>query len=399
MGAVVDLVVPVHNEQAQLASSVEHLHRFLTDSFPFSWCIKVVDNASTDGTWAIATSLSDRLAGVEAMRLEEKGRGLALRTAWMSSDAQIVAYTDVDLSTDLDALLPLVAPLVSGHSDVAVGSRLAPGANIRRGVKREVLSRSYNLLLRAVFANSFHDAQCGFKAVRADVARRLVPEVRDDEWFFDTELLLLAERNGLRIHEVPVDWTDDPESRVELAQTVRDDLRGCVRMARLFARGSGVIDLGTAPRAPFADRQGRRRAVFAVIGLLSTLVTMGIFLLLQSTLDAGVAVVIALLATSGANSFAHRRWSFGRVVPGGLVRHALISAGLTLVVVLLSLGAVVGIDAAGGDLTAQVAGLGVVWSIVAVARFRLFSPPTPKSQATIEGARSDFGDGLVDPRR
>ena len=136
-----------------------------------------------------------------------------MRTAWTASDAQIVAYMDVDLSTDLDALLPLVAPLVSGHSDVAIGSRLAAGASVARRPKRELISRVYNLMLRAAFAARVTDAQCGFKAVRADVARLLVPEIADNGWFFDTELLLLAEHNGLRIHEVPVDWVDDSDSR------------------------------------------------------------------------------------------------------------------------------------------------------------------------------------------
>ena len=147
---------------------------------------------------------------MRVVHIPTKGRGIALRTAWMASDAQVVAYTDVDLSTGLDALLPLVAPLVSGHSDVAIGSRLLSSANVARGPKREATSRAYNLLLRRAFSTRVHDAQCGFKAVRADVARELVPAIRDDGWFFDTEMLLLAEHNGLRIHEVAVDWVDDP---------------------------------------------------------------------------------------------------------------------------------------------------------------------------------------------
>jgi hypothetical protein len=139
---------------------------------------------------------------------------------------------DVDLSTGLEALLPLVAPLLSGHSDLAIGSRLAAGAHVRRGVRREVISRGYNLLLRLALGVRFRDAQCGFKAVRADVARRLLPGVENRNWFFDTELLVLAERAGLRIHEVPVDWIDDPDSRVRIAATVTEDLRGVWRLLR-----------------------------------------------------------------------------------------------------------------------------------------------------------------------
>jgi len=233
----VDVVIPVFNEERSLGPCVDRLVEYLAADFPFSWRITIVDNASTDGTWAVAQRLADR-PGVEAVHLDVKGRGRALRAAWMASDAEVVAYMDVDLSTDLRALLPLVAPLLSGHSDVAIGSRLVQGATVVRGPLREVTSRTYNSLLRAVFRNRFRDAQCGFKALRSDVARLLVPEVADDEWFFDTELLLLAERTGLRIAEIPVDWVDDPDSRVDIARTALDDLRGMVRVARRFWFGS-----------------------------------------------------------------------------------------------------------------------------------------------------------------
>jgi hypothetical protein len=144
---------------------------------------------------------------------------------------------DVDLSTDLDALLPLVAPLVSGHSDVAIGSRLAAGSHVARGPKREAISRSYNLLLKATLHSGFSDAQCGFKAVRADAAAVLLPLVEDEGWFFDTELLVVAEHNGMRIHEVPVDWIDDPDSRVDIVSTAIGDLRGVRRIAWGLATG------------------------------------------------------------------------------------------------------------------------------------------------------------------
>jgi glycosyltransferase involved in cell wall biosynthesis len=228
----VDVVVPVYNEEEALRRSIERLHRFLTREFPFRWRIVVADNASTDATPRIARSLEFELPGVETMRLERKGRGRALRAAWSASEARVVCYMDVDLSTDLRALLPLVAPLLSGHSDLAIGSRLAPGARVKRGPKREVISRAYNHLLRAVLRARFSDAQCGFKAARAEVVAELLPDVRDDGWFFDTELLILAQRRGLRIHEVPVDWVDDPDSRVDIVATALHDLRGVARLAR-----------------------------------------------------------------------------------------------------------------------------------------------------------------------
>jgi glycosyltransferase involved in cell wall biosynthesis len=226
----VEIVIPVYNEEGDLERSVRRLHGFLHRDFPWSARITIVDNASQDGTLEIARRLSTELADVEALHLDEKGRGRALRAAWSTSDAAVVAYMDVDLSTGLRALFPLVAPLLSGHSDVAIGSRLLPGSRVRRGLKRELISRSYNLLLRTALRTRFRDAQCGFKALRADVARRLLREVEDQGFFFDTELLVLAQRAGMRIHEVAVDWTDDPDSRVDLVATALADLRGIARL-------------------------------------------------------------------------------------------------------------------------------------------------------------------------
>src|SRR2546426_10427381 len=136
----------------------------------------------------------------------------------------------VDLSTDLDALLPLAAPVISRHSDLAIGSRLSTGARVRRGRKRELISRCYNALLWIALGAGFTDAQCGFKAIRADTARRLVPQVENRSWFFDTELLVLAQRAGLRVVEIPVDWDDDSDSRVSLLPTAIEDPGGVWRL-------------------------------------------------------------------------------------------------------------------------------------------------------------------------
>ncbi len=193
------------------------------------------------------------------MRLEEKGRGRALRTVWGASDAPVLAYMDVDLSTDLAALLPLVAPLISGHSDLAIGTRLGRGSRVVRGPKREFISRCYNLLLRGTLQTGFTDAQCGFKAIRADVARRLLPLVEDTGWFFDTELLVLAERAGLRIHEVPVDWVDDPDTRVDIVATALADLRGIWRVGRALALGGAARRRAARAARPGAARAERAR--------------------------------------------------------------------------------------------------------------------------------------------
>jgi glycosyltransferase involved in cell wall biosynthesis len=235
----VEVVVPVYNEEATLATNIELLLTYLREEFPFPYGVVIADNASTDTTLEVAQQLAADHSEVTSLHVPRKGRGLALRTAWLSSRADVVSYMDVDLSTNLTSLLPLVAPLLSGHSELAIGTRLGHGAHIRRQVKREVLSRGYNALIHTGFGAGFSDAQCGFKAVRSDVARKLVPLVIDDGWFFDTELLLLAERNGMRIHEVPVDWVEDLDSRVDLSATIADDLRGLWRVRRSFWRGEG----------------------------------------------------------------------------------------------------------------------------------------------------------------
>ena len=297
----VDVVVPVYNEQTALEHSIRRLHAFLTESFPFTWRIVIADNASTDGTPFIAADLAGELPGVTHLRLDRKGRGLALREAWSRSHARVVSYMDVDLSTDLRALLPLVAPLLSGHSDVAIGSRLASGANVVRGPKRELISRSYNTILHAALRVRFTDAQCGFKAVTAEAAVLLLPQVRDDGWFFDTELLVLAGRDGLRIHEVAVDWVDDPDSRVDIVHTAVEDLKGVARLA-----------LAT----PVAR--------FAAVGVASTLAYALLFLALrEGGLAAGLANAIALAVTAVANTAANRRLTFGVMGRRGLLgQHA-----------------------------------------------------------------------------
>jgi glycosyltransferase involved in cell wall biosynthesis len=308
---LVDVVVPVFNEELALAGSIRRLHSFLSRDFPFSWRIVVVDNASTDGTPAIARRLARELAGVEVLRLDRKGRGHALRAAWSASRAQVVSYMDVDLSTDLRALLPLVAPLVSGHSDLAVGTRLARGARVVRGPKRELISRGYNALLQTVLGARFTDAQCGFKAARRETLLNLLPEIRDDGWFFDTELLVLAQRRGLRIHEVPVDWVDDPDSRVKIVSTAIEDLKGVARLAA----SSRVLR-------------------FIAVGAASTLAYALLYLLLRDPLHPGGANALALALTAVANTAANRRFTFGIRGRAGLARQHALGA----VVYLLTLG-------------------------------------------------------------
>jgi glycosyltransferase involved in cell wall biosynthesis len=313
---VLDVVVPVYNEQAALADSVHRLHRHLREHFPFPARITIADNASTDDTLAIARELASELSDVRVVHLEQKGRGRALHAVWSASDAPVLAYMDVDLSTDLAALAPLVASLISGHSDLAIGTRLGRGARVVRGTKREIISRCYNLILRSTLAAGFSDAQCGFKAIRNDVARQLLPHVSDTGWFFDTELLVLAERSGLRIHEVPVDWVDDPDSRVDIVATAAADLKGIGRLLRGFANGSIPVNMIAAQlgssRAAAAPGSLFRQAVrFGAVGVVSTAAYVVLFMLMQGWAGAQAANLIALLLTAIGNTAANRRFTFG----------------------------------------------------------------------------------------
>jgi putative flippase GtrA len=322
----VEVVVPVHNEERALALSIRRLHRFLSAEFPFSWRIVIADNASTDDTPAVAATLAAELSSVGWMRLEAKGRGRALRAAWSASDARVVCYMDVDLSTDLRALLPLVAPLLSGHSDVAIGTRLAHGARVVRGPKRELISRAYNRLLHTALRTRFSDAQCGFKAVRRDALGDLLGAVRDEAWFFDTELLVVAQRRGLRIHEVPVDWIDDPDSRVKIIRTAAEDLLG---VARLMAA------------SPVARFMG--------VGVVSTLAYALLFLLLRGPVGPGGANALALLLTAIGNTAANRRLTFGVRGRADLVRHHVRGAVVFFLTLALTNGALAvlhGLDSA-----------------------------------------------------
>jgi putative flippase GtrA len=312
-----EVVVPVNNESVTLERSVRTLHAYLAAEIDVPWQITIADNASTDATLQVATLLTYDLDRLAVLHLDEKGRGRAVKRAWLESTAKVVAYLDVDLSTDLRGLPPLIAPLLSGHSDVAIGTRLARSARVTRGGKREFISRAYNLLLRRTMGAQFSDAQCGFKAMRTEVAARLLPLVEDTGWFFDTELLILAERSGMRIHEVPVDWVDDPDSRVDIIPTAKADLAGMWRVTRGLASGRIPVDrvynelgrhpLGT-PRPPSLFGQVVR---FGAIGVLSTVAYALLYLLFSSVLVGLVANFLALLVTAIANTAANRRFTFG----------------------------------------------------------------------------------------
>ncbi|WP_329118269.1 bifunctional glycosyltransferase family 2/GtrA family protein [Streptomyces sp. NBC_01353] len=380
---VLDVVIPVYNEEKDLEPCVLRLHDHLSRTFPYGFRITVADNASTDRTPEVAATLAAMLPEVRSVRLEQKGRGRALRTVWSHSDAPVLAYMDVDLSTDLNALLPLVAPLISGHSDLAIGSRLARSSRVVRGPKREFISRAYNLILRGSLAARFSDAQCGFKAIRGDVAARLLPMVEDTGWFFDTEMLVLAERAGLRIHEVPVDWVDDPDSTVHIVRTATDDLKGVWRVGRALATGSLPLDrlsrpFGDDPR----DRElagvprglARQLVGFCVVGALSTLFYVALYSLFRLGIGPQLANAGALLVSAIANTAANRRLTFGVRGRDRAVRHqaqGLVVFGIGLA---LTSGSLAALGAATGDPahSTELAVLIVANLAATVVRFLLF---------------------------
>ncbi len=332
---VLELVIPVFNEEAALPHAVADLTEHLA-RLPWTWRITIADNASTDATPLVAHRLAHEYAGVRVVTLAEKGRGRALKRVWQASGAEVLAYMDVDLSTDLNALLPLLAPLLSGHSDLAIGTRLSRDSRVVRGPKRELVSRGYNLLLRSTLRAHFSDAQCGFKAIRREVAEVLLPMVEDDTWFFDTELLVLAERSGMRIHEIPVDWVDDPDSRVDVVRTAVDDLRGMRRLGWSLLTGRVPLErvqaqLGTAREA---GRTGAQVVLFAGVGVLSTLAYAVIYLVARQLLPGQAANLVALGVTAIGNTAANRRITFG-VTGSGALRHQtqgllVFAAGLAL---------------------------------------------------------------------
>ncbi len=381
--AELEIVVPVFNEAQQLAASITSLRTFLDRSFPLSTLVTVVDNASTDDTWNIAHGLASSLPGVRALHLDQKGRGRALRAAWTASRAPVVAYMDVDLATGLEALLPLVAPLLTGHSDVAIGTRLAPGAHVVRGARREIISRTYNLLLRMALGVHCSDAQCGFKALRRDAAAEVLPLVEDQAWFFDTEVLVTAQRLGLRIHEVPVDWVDDLDSRVAVAHTAWLDLRGVARLmgpsarrrvsrARRALRRAPLPRVGPTPEvtstapptgsevaAPdevFADELLR----FAGVGVVSTLAYVVLFALLEPWTGPWVANAVAIVACGLGNTAAHRgmagsaRHGLDRLQRVG-VSAALLGVSLGFTTIALAATRALGLDALAPQLVAVTA--------------------------------------------
>jgi glycosyltransferase involved in cell wall biosynthesis len=385
----VEIVIPVYNEAPHLTERVTELRRFLDQSFPFRALVTVVDNASTDDTFALASQLATTTPGVAALHLPRKGRGYALRSAWSTSTAPVVAYMDVDLSTSLSALLPLVAPLLSGQSDVAIGTRLARGAHVVRGPKRELISRAYNLLLRLSLRGRFSDAQCGFKALRRESALQLLPLVKDDEWFFDTELLVTAERLGLRISEVPVDWVDDPDSRVQIVRTALNDLRGVWRISHGHARRL-VRSSSSVPRPAISQVAADQLLRFAGVGAISTLGYLFLFIAWRPIAGNFGANALALAICTLFNTAVHRELARSMQGSRHRGRFAGVSAGLFAIsLALTSLGLVAAHAVSASSLPVALVAVIVANAAASVLRFAILRAwvfrPDPPAPAEITG--------------
>lgn len=234
---LVNVTIPVYNEEQILPSSIKTLQQFLEHHCRFEWEIVIANNASTDRTLEVARQLSSEVQGVRVVHLDQKGRGRALKKVWTESPADILSYMDVDLSSNLYAFPPLVEALMSGGFDIGIGSRLLKASTTRRSVKRETISRAYNLLVKAFFYTKFSDAQCGFKAITKKATQELLPSIEDTGWFFDTELLVIGEKLGYRIFDLPVSWIEDLDSRVKIVRTALDDIKGLMRVRQNFAKG------------------------------------------------------------------------------------------------------------------------------------------------------------------
>ena len=227
----VEITVPVFNEEKELEDNIHKLLNFCNKNLGnYDWHITIADNASSDNTPVIASTLTKN-PRIIYFRLEQKGRGRAVKRVWSQSKCDYCIYMDLDLSTDLIHLPNILKKLENGY-DVAVGSRLAKGARVEgRTFLRELTSRILNVFfIRFFFQTHFTDAQCGFKGVTRRIVEELIPKVKDNEWFFDGELLIIAEKSGYKIYEEPVHWVDNPGSTVRLISTIWGDLMSIKRL-------------------------------------------------------------------------------------------------------------------------------------------------------------------------
>ena len=228
----VDIVIPVYNEEVNLEKNINILTEWLKNNFKYEWIVTIADNGSTDNTKKIAKDLDMKNKKIILKEITSKGRGIALRESWLSSTSDICAFMDIDLSTELEYLNEIIYPIVELECEICCGSRWMSSSNVKRGLFRGILSWSYNFILQTTLGLKIKDSQIGFKAIKTDTAKKVIPLIKDNEWFFDTELLLISQKNDLKIKQIPVIWIDHPKSTVVVLKTVKMFLRNVWRMKK-----------------------------------------------------------------------------------------------------------------------------------------------------------------------
>ena len=235
----VEICLPIYNEEKILEKNVNTLINYcLEKNFGFDWKIVIVINGSKDGSLKISQSLKEKFpALIDYVNFEDPGRGQALKKYWGKSEADIVTYMDIDLAVSLNHLDDLIWQIIEDQTDLTIGSRLLPESKIKRSFIRELSSQTYNFLSRVILGHNFSDMQCGFKAIRKKSLEKIIEHLQEQKWFFDTELILFAKQNGLRIKELPVDWSenryDERKSKVNL---LKDSLKFFYNLIRLKGR-------------------------------------------------------------------------------------------------------------------------------------------------------------------
>jgi glycosyltransferase involved in cell wall biosynthesis len=228
----IEITIPILNEEFRLEQGVTEAVEFLENSGIDNYSIVLADNGSTDNTEQIAQSLTKRFPTVKAIKVSKRGVGLALKQSWGSSEADFIGYMDVDLATDLNHILEAYRILQGEEVDVVNGSRLLPNSQVKnRSIIRGITSHGFNYLLKALLKVNISDGMCGFKFLKKTSYDKILKSgLENNEWFFCTELLVKAEWMGMNIHEIPVKWEDDSDSRVELFKTITKYLKEIKRL-------------------------------------------------------------------------------------------------------------------------------------------------------------------------
>ncbi|MBD3359736.1 MAG: glycosyltransferase [Candidatus Buchananbacteria bacterium] len=228
------LALPVYNEEKVLEKSVLKLYNYFKNNIKDDWQIVIVNNASIDKTKKVADSLAQKFLKVDSLNLEDKGRGNALKNVWQKYEADIYAYCDIDLATDIFAFKKLFNSIINGSANIAIGARYIKGSQTKRTLNRLIYSKVYIFLVRLFFPTKIKDFQCGFKAVDKKTVSEILPLVKDKEWFFDTELLLIAEKNDFKIKEIAVQWKENPETKVKFIRTIYDYIENLIKFKKYY---------------------------------------------------------------------------------------------------------------------------------------------------------------------